>query len=107
MNRIGYIYIRNVYAGILEETDEGYSFKYDNEYLKRDDSSSISLTMPKREEAYTSSTFFPFFDGLIPEGWLLDVVADNWKINKKDRFGLLLVSGKDPIGNVSIKEAKE
>ncbi len=46
----------------------------------------------------------PFFDGLIPEGWLLDVVQDTWKVNSGDRMGLLLVSCRDPIGNVSVRE---
>lgn len=49
---------------------------------------------------------FLFFDGLIPEGWLLDVVSRNWKINNRDRFGLLLVACKDCIGNVTIMEEK-
>ena len=26
--RKGYVYIQNIYAGILEETDEGYIFAY-------------------------------------------------------------------------------
>ena len=43
---------------------------------------------------------------MIPEGWLLDVVSHNWKIDRTDRFGLLLVACKDCIGSVSIKEAK-
>ena len=54
-----------------------------------------------------NKTLFPFFDGLIPEGWMLQVVSRNWKINIQDRFGLLIVSCKDCIGNVSIKEVKE
>ena len=58
-------------------------------------------------EEYTSKTLFPFFDGLIPEGWLLNIVTENWKIEPKDRFGLLLVACKDPIGNVRIKEVRE
>ena len=60
-----------------------------------------------RFTTYTSKTLFPFFDGLIPEGWMLQVVSRNWKINIQDRFGLLIVSCKDCIGNVSIKEVKE
>ena len=59
--------------------------------------------MPLSEKTYTSKTLFPFFDGLIPEGWLLGVVSRNWKIDVKDRFGLLLVACKDGIGNVSIR----
>lgn len=102
--RVAYVSIRNVFAGELRETDEGYSFTYDQQYLKREDTSAVSLTLPLSETAYTSKTLFPFFDGLIPEGWLLGVVSRNWKIDTKDRFGLLLVACKDGIGNVSIRE---
>ena len=49
---------------------------------------------------------FPFFDGLIPEGWLLDVAEENWKLDRRDRMGLLLACCRDCIGAVSIKEAK-
>ena len=48
--RKGYVYIQNIYAGILEETDEGYIFAYDKNYLKRKDAVSVSLTMPLQEE---------------------------------------------------------
>ena len=91
--RTAYVYIRNVFVGELCETDEGYSFTYDEQYLSSENASAVS-----------SKTLFPFFDGLIPEGWLLNVVSRNWKIDTKDRFGLLLVACKDGIGNVSIRE---
>ena len=89
------------------KTDEGYSFAYDKDYLLNPDSPSVSLTLPKREAAYTSKTLFAFFDGLIPEGWLLDVVVRNWKLDSKDRFGLLLASCADCIGAVSVREVVE
>ena len=105
--RKGYVYIQNRFAGILAETEEGYSFSYDKEYLKKKDALAVSLTLPLQEEAYEASILFPFFDGLIPEGWLLGVVSRNWKINQNDRFGLLLVACKDCIGDVCIRgEAK-
>ena len=50
---------------------------------------------------------FPFFDGLIPEGWLLDIAEKNWKLNPRDRMGLLLACCKDCIGAVSIEEVYE
>ena len=105
--RTAYVYVREVFAGTLKETDAGYSFIYDKEYLSDKISSAVSLTLPLQEEEYTSKTLFAFFDGLIPEGWLLDIVSRNWKIDRKDRFGLLLVACKDPIGNVCIKEGQE
>jgi serine/threonine-protein kinase HipA len=99
--------VRNTLAGVLKETDAGYSFVYDKEYISKENPSAVSLTLPIQEEEYTSKTLFSFFDGLIPEGWLLNVVTNNWKIDRNDRFGLLLVACKDPIGNVSIKGAEE
>ena len=101
--RTAYVYVRETFAGTLKETDSGYSFIYDSEYLTNENSSAVSLTLPMQAEEYTSKTLFAFFDGLIPEGWLLEIVSKNWKISQKDRFGLLLVACKDPIGNVSIK----
>lgn len=105
--RTAYIYVRERLAGILRETDAGYSFCYDGEYLKSPDATHVSLTLPLQAEEYTSKTLFAFFDGLIPEGWLLDVVTHNWKLSPADRFGILLVACHDPIGNVSIREAIE
>ena len=104
--RRAFVYVYNVYAGELCETDEGYSFSYDKEYLSSGDAHPVSLTLPIREESYTSKTLFSFFDGLIPEGWLLDVVSRNWKIDSKDRFALLLVACKDAIGSVSIRKER-
>ena len=102
--RTAYVYVRNIYAGRLSETDFGYSFAYDNEYLNSENASAVSLTLPLRKEPYNSRILFPFFDGLIPEGWLLNVVSRNWKIDIGDRFGLLLIACKDCIGNVSISD---
>ena len=104
--RSAFVYICNNYAGVLKETDSGYSFQYDKEYLMNPEAASVSLTLPIQENAYFSKTLFSFFDGLIPEGWLLDVVIHNWKINYNDRFGILLVACRDCVGNVSIREVK-
>lgn len=104
--RKAYVYVRDTYAGVLSETDSGYTFSYDRAYMLRPDATAVSLTLPLREEAYSSSTLFSFFDGLIPEGWLLNVISRNWKLLTTDRFGLLLKACKDPIGNVSIMETR-
>ncbi len=105
--RTAYVYVHDTFAGILRETDTGYSFLYDNEYLNDPKASTVSLTLPLQENIYLSKTLFAFFDGLIPEGWLLDVVVRNWKISSSDSFGILLVACRDCIGNVSIRGVKE
>lgn len=102
--RTAYVYVRNIYAGKLQETDAGYTFCYDHVYLEIENCSPVSLTLPLREEEYASKTLFPFFDGLIPEGWLLEVVSHNWKIDRNDRFAVLLLACRDCIGAVSVRE---
>lgn len=93
-------------AGYLSETEHGYEFVYDAEYLKDKGAEAVSLTLPLSNKPYTSSVMIPFFDGLIPEGWLLEVAEKNWKLNQRDRMGLLLACCKDCIGAVSITESQ-
>lgn len=94
-------------AGILKETDEGYEFQYNAEYLSDSASKPVSLTLPLTDKTFKSSVLFPFFDGLIPEGWLLDVALRNTDISELDRFALLLLCCKDCIGAVSVIPLKE
>lgn len=97
----------NILAGWLMEDEHGYHFRYDPEYLKMESAKPVSLTLPLQENTYTSNILFSFFDGLIPEGWLLDIVEKNWKLNPRDRMGLLLTCCKDCIGSVSVHPATE
>ena len=94
-------------AGWLIEDENGYHFEYSKEYLNDSKSKPISLTLPLSQAKYTSHILFPFFDGLIPEGWLLDIAEKNWKLNSRDRMGLLLACCKDCIGAVSVEDYLE
>jgi serine/threonine-protein kinase HipA len=89
-------------AGWLTQDENGYHFRYDTAYLSAPSSVAVSLTLPLQEEPFDSNVLFPFFDGLIPEGWLLDIAEKNWKLNARDRMGLLLACCKDCIGAVSV-----
>ena len=102
-NRCGQVYYQKELCGKISETDEGYSFEYDSAWLKNPDACEISHTLPLSAEPYLSKTLFSFFDGLIPEGWLLEVAVKNWKLNPRDRMGLLLATCQDCIGAVSVK----
>ena len=101
------IQYKGINAGILKETDDGYEFQYDKEYLADEASKPVSLTLPLSEKPYKSPVLFPFFDGLIPEGWLLDVALRNTDISELDRFSLLLLCCKDCIGAVSVIPIKD
>ena len=79
------IKVRELMAGWLTQDDNGYHFIYDPAYLASEDAEPVSLTLPLKTEPFASNILFPFFDGLIPEGWLLDIVERNWKLNARDR----------------------
>ena len=101
------VYMRDRVAGLLTEDEAGYRFVYDAAYLVLPDAEAVSLTLPLRVEPYTSNALFPFFDGLIPEGWLLDIVEKSWKIDRRDRMSLLLACCKACIGAVGIVPINE
>lgn len=97
----------DITAGWLIQDENGYHFQYDEKYLKSGSPEAISLTLPLQESPFTSKVIFPFFDGLIPEGWLLAIAEKNWKLNPSDRMGLLLACCRDCIGAVSIHPVNE
>ena len=107
MKRSGNVYVKQQFCGVIYENEDGYYFAYNSAYLTLENSSAVSLTLPKTEKTYHSKTLFAFFDGLIPEGWLLDIAEKNWKINYKDRMGLLLTCCNDSIGAVSVIRNEE
>ncbi len=101
------IKIHQYTAGWLTQDENGYHFQYDPAWLASEEAEPVSLTLPLKAEPYDSHILFPFFDGLIPEGWLLDIAERNWKLNARDRMGLLLACCKDCIGAISVIEVKE
>lgn len=98
----------NITAGILSELDTGeYEFVYDEQYIQSYPDLFITFQMPVVKYPYRSKRLFPFFDGLIPEGWLLKIATESWKINKNDRMGLLLACCQNTIGAVSVHPVNE
>jgi serine/threonine-protein kinase HipA len=97
------VYLHEQLAGHLTQDEQGYTFTYAPAYLATADAEAVSLTLPLRPAPYVERVLFSFFDGLIPEGWLLEVAEKNWKLNARDRMGLLLACCQDCIGAVSIR----
>ncbi len=99
------VYYKEKLAGFLTETEDGYVFQYDKNFLK--ENTPISMTLPLREEPYHSKALFSFFKGLLPEGWYLDIVSMTQKVDTKDFFGVLLsTAGTDTIGAVTVMKAE-
>lgn len=97
------IFIQDRFCGVLLEDEEGFHFRYDSSYLSQKDALPLSPTMPLSDVPYEKEMMFPVFDGLIPEGWLLDIASTSWKIDPRDRMSLLMACCRDCIGDISVK----
>ncbi len=92
-------------AGVLEElTDGGFRFAYEEAYLADSDAPAVSLTLPRRTRPFVSDSLFPFFYGLLAEGTTRQLQARLNRIDPNDAFGLLLATGRDTIGAVTVIE---
>ena len=105
MTRRADVYYRDRLAGRLTELTDGYRFVYDESYLT--DGAAISLTLPLQAELFESETLFPFFAGLVPEGWYLRIVSPTIKVDENDTFGLLIKTCGDCIGAVSLRKVED
>lgn len=103
--RTAKVFVNNGDAGILRELE--LARKYSFEYNKGYSGPPVSLTMPVNIPVYTFSSFPPFFDGLLPEGYQLEGLLKFKKIDRNDLFSQLMAVGNDLVGNVSINEIKE
>lgn len=101
------VFYQDQLAGYLEKYDNGYRYTYNKEYLENEEANPISLTLPLSVYPYTSRILFSFFDGLIPEGWLLNIAKNYWHIKGTDRFELLITLCRDTIGAVTVYPVEE
>jgi len=103
--RKGQVFFDKDLAGYISEKEDGYLFEYDKEFLKKN--IPISISLPLRAEPYESKELFPFFKGLLPEGWYLEIVAATQKVDREDSFGLLLcTTSGDTIGAVTVRRIR-
>ena len=104
--RVAEVFTNGVLAGTLSETDEGkYIFKYNDAYLLDSRNRAISLSLPKRKEAFIADELFPFFYNMLSEGANKALQCMTLKIDENDAFGLLLATANnDTIGAITVKQ---
>jgi serine/threonine-protein kinase HipA len=100
---MAYVYVNGIKAGTLEEL-EGRQYKFT--YIANYQGAPVSLTMPLTNKVYDFDLFPPFFEGLLPEGVMLEALLRKYKIDKNDYFGQLIVVGQDVVGAVTIEESR-
>lgn len=101
------VFNNDVLCGYLIQNDDGFVFEYVQDYLKSEKCKPVSLTLPLNKEKYFSKVLFPFFDGLIPEGWYLYLTINTFNLDAKNRFDILLKTGKNTIGSVTVEGLNE
>ncbi|GLU45255.1 HipA N-terminal domain-containing protein [Allomuricauda sp. NBRC 101325] len=98
------VYVHGNRAGVLKEISQSeYYFEYDEGY----DGDAISLTMPIGRKKYSFKSFPPFFEGLLPEGVMLQGLLRIAKIDQKDYFSQLMATGTDLVGAITVKPMED
>lgn len=100
LERRAMVLVQGVPAGVLLESAPG-SFRF--EYLPEYQGPSVSLTMPTHRRVWEFRGFPPFFEGLLPEGDMLEALLRQHKIDRNDLFSQLLAVGEDLVGAVTIQ----
>ena len=97
------VLVHGIDAGILEKLQDGkYKFTYHTDYH----GAPVSLTMPLTSKIYEFDLLPPFFEGLLPEGIMLEALLRKYKIDRNDYFEQLIKVGQDVVGAVTIEELK-
>ncbi|SFW66081.1 serine/threonine-protein kinase HipA [Sinomicrobium oceani] len=98
------VYVHGKRAGVLTEVSPNeYHFEYDDHY----EGEAISLTMPVGQKKYSYTSFPPFFEGVLPEGIMLEGLLRIAKIDQKDYFSQLVATGTDLVGAVTVKPMED
>jgi serine/threonine-protein kinase HipA len=106
--RKGIVKVSGIWAGRIEETESGFRFSYEPEYLTQPGAVAVSLTLPLRAEPFDSPHLFAFFEGLLSEGSLRNMQSRKYRIDENDSFEFLLqTTSADVIGNVTVEREKE
>jgi len=103
MSDIAEVFYKNKKAGLLIKKEEGYEFEYSDSYINDPGAKPISAIMPLSQKRFYSERMFPFFENLLPEGVLLEMAVAKLKIDRNNKFELLLHVGKDTVGAVTVR----
>jgi serine/threonine-protein kinase HipA len=99
------IFAGGILTGHLIEWEKNQ--RYEFAYLESYYGSPISLTMPLTQRVYYFDQFPPFFDGFLPEGFMLDALLQKAKIDKDDHFEQLLRVGEELVGDITVERDNE
>lgn len=103
------IYLNGLPLGLMEyKAKKDLTFKYKEEWLKRENAFPISRSLPLREESYEGERVFAYFDNLLPDNVSIRqrIAARMWA-SSDQVFDLLAVVGKDCVGALQFVKPDE
>lgn len=77
-------------------------FTYNDDYVSDKDSRSISLSLPKEKKSFSATQTRNFFEGLLPEGFTRQCIADSIHADSSDYISILRELGNECIGAVRV-----
>lgn len=95
------VFVNGILAGEIQEIERGKKYRFI--YLENYKGPSVSLEMPLTQLTYEYDRFPPFFEGLLPEGMMLDGLLRQTKLDRNDLLGQLIAVGGDLVGNVTVE----
>ncbi len=96
------VFVDGILSGELQEIKR--SKEYNFIYLEPYKGFPVSLEMPITQLVYKFDRFPPFFEGLLPEGIMLEGLLRQLKVDRDDLFSQLMAVGGDMVGNVTVEE---
>lgn len=93
------VFVDGELTGELQEIERAKHYRF--VYLSDYKGGSVSLTMPTTKPVYDFDRFPPFFEGLLPEGIMLEALLRQAKLDRDDLLGQLMTVGGDLVGNVT------
>lgn len=95
------IFVNGIWAGELTEMERGKNYIFT--YLENYKGPPVSLEMPIVQPLHHYDRFPPFFEGLLPEGVMLEGLLRQTKLDRNDFMGQLITVGGDLVGNVTVE----
>ena len=78
------------------------AFSYDESYIASPTARSISLSLPLSQKDFDTDATKTFFDGLLPEGFTRQCVADSIHASSDDYISILQQLGSECLGAIQI-----
>lgn len=91
-------------VGTLSLEKGRLGFVYEKEYLTRSSALALSASLPLQVEAFEDQQTRPFFSGLLPEGQMRNLIAQQFQVSHLNDFALLDHIGGECAGAVTFME---